>query len=240
MADNSITKQLTSERDTLREELAKLETIAGIREDAERARGGPDISHGATEDQAPTGIEARKQENEDYFDNRHDYVRKHIRKLYFDVQDVALRRKLIESHRSITENRRRLVEQAVLEAQKKADAAKRKSEHLSWVKAAIASTVCIGIGYVIAGKTGAIGGALFGFFPGQKIIEDATANARRIYDDAQRALQAKQTSKHEFELKPTYFSAAERLTGERRPEVDLESAVSNRAAVRDVQEAPEA
>jgi len=239
MADNSITKQLTSERDTLREELAKLETIAGIREKAEGAREGPDILNEAMEDQAPIGIEARKQENEDYFDNRHDYVRRHIRNLYFDVQDVALRRKLIEVHRSVTENRSKLVEQGVLEAQKELDAGKRKNELLSWVKAGIASTVCIGIGYAIAGKTGAIGGALFGFFPGQKIIEDATANARRNYDDAQRALQAKQMLIQEFELRPSYFIAAERLTGERRLEFDLESAVSNRAAIRNRQKAPE-
>lgn len=152
-----------------------------------------------------------------YEDVRHaeyGYRRMSMRRLFFGVADVAVRKRLIGLTREIEALMLRLIEDERATATRMLQAAERTAVMGSWGLAAAIAGVSVAIGHLIFALPGAIGGALVGYFLGRGYIE---ASKLKAASDVQRAkARLDEIGRHSEGLphKPELFSESEAETGE--------------------------
>jgi hypothetical protein len=201
------------------DELRELEKRAGIFDQAERAREGPLF---------PLCAFGGDFSSEEYFDDQHDDIRRNTRGLYFGVEDADLRRQLIVAHRSMDKLWRRELSQDIHKAKQTLEAKEAKLDHQPWEWAALIGVASVAAGSYMWALSGAIGGAVFGYFMGHSIIATARAKAKQQIRQATRDLALAIGNEEEAELRPATFSNLEETTGERDSEFDHQSAFYNR------------
>ncbi len=208
----AISGSTTEQAKRLGEELDTLERQAGIHDQAERAREAPVFWFNPF-DLTPQ----QRAEEQDAHEAR---IRRKIRDAYFSIADPDLRKRLISTDRKLHEVWLRSCDDDIAEAAHKVAKATAAADRLPWPMAAIIGGACVAVGYAGAGLSGAIGGAVVGFFLGQGTIANAKSDARRAFQEAEDSLKRAKADKEEADKRPEYFTIGEQLTGERDAEFD--------------------
>lgn len=193
-----------------------LEKLAGIAAQIEDAKLGPFIPN----------FEAS---SEQYFDETADHLRGKARDLYFAVADTELRRKLIHARRQETQAFRDLQRAGVQDATKELASARRGIDSKPWIVAAVVATTCVVVGAIYFDGTGALAGAVGGFFIGQAVAASARREQASAIAIAESDLADAEETLRDGMLTPDWFSEAEEQSGERDPSFDDESVAYNRA-----------
>jgi hypothetical protein len=138
-----------------------------------------------------------------------------IRDLYFSVTDPVIRRALMiierKEHDVMVEFWNRGVEEAeaiVEKAQARTDIPFRV-----WLTAAICGFMVVAAGQLAAGLTGAIGGAVAGYFIGQGIVATYKGWARRALATARRDLDEERVDAAQNTAASPMFSNEEEISG---------------------------
>jgi hypothetical protein len=138
-----------------------------------------------------------------------------IRDLYFSVSDPVIRRALMilerKEHDVMVEFRNRGVEEAEVIVEK-AQARIDIPFHV-WLTAAICGFMIVAAGQVVAGLTGAIGGAVAGYFIGQGIVAKCRGWARRALETARRDLDDERVDAAKSTAASPMFSSDEEISG---------------------------
>jgi hypothetical protein len=198
----------------LGDQLTALEERAGIAKKAESARLGPLFPN----------LEASPDE---YFREVEESARRRVRKLYFGVEDLALRKALIAKEREGARFCNQVLQDQLSRARAAVAGAQQRANSLPWLWAGTVAAVCVAIGAGIFAIYGAIAGALVGFFAGQGVISRARVARATELSAAQAALEEETKSQGKESLKPEWFNAAEERTGERDDAFDSESVIAN-------------
>lgn len=200
---------LFAEMDTvlkpLRDEVAGLEKRAGVEGAVERAREGSFF---------PLGIDGEKVDPEEYFADEADHVRRGVRRAYFGVKDVALRKEMIEALRSLDAKHSELLDRDVGEKASEVSKAKGAVRNLPWSTGMIIALVCVGIGYYSKGETGTIVGAVFGLFMGMGYVWNSKGAAETALEQAEANHKDSQRDRRVRNLRPETFNMCEQLSGE--------------------------
>jgi hypothetical protein len=142
-------------------------------------------------------------------------ARREIRDIYFSINDVSLRCKMIAMDRKLHLNWLQRKESYVREAEGKLAEAERDKDRQPWEMAALIGGGAVAVGYFVAGLVGSIGGAVVGFFLGQGMIARAKSEAQNAVQDAERWLKEIRESWEEARAEPEYFTVGEEVSGER-------------------------
>jgi len=199
------------------DELRALEERAGIAKKVEDAQLGPMFPD----------LEAAPDE---YFRQTEDYARRKVRRLYFAVEDVALRRELIRQRRECDQAHDAHMQRERARAQQALANAQGRANTLPWLRAGCTAALFVAVGAGLFQLYGAIGGALIGFFAAQGVIARARVQRTEAVRAAQADLDQELENAREDSLSPEWFNASEERTGERDEEFDLESVLTNYAA----------
>jgi len=192
------------------DELVALETSAGIIEKVKDAALGPMFPN----------LEAS---SEEYFKDVEYHARRKVRKLYFSLEDVALRKQLIA--------KRRLFD-SLCDADRKKDVAtarqnltdkQKAAGSLSWGWAGSIAVLCVASGGYFFQIYGAIGGALMGFFLAQGFLAQQRNTGAQEVHAAQEELDEALKTERENEATPDWFNASEERTGEKDEDFDRKS-----------------
>jgi hypothetical protein len=138
-----------------------------------------------------------------------------IRDRYFSVTDPVIRRALMiierKEHAVMVEFWNRGVEEAeaiVEKAQSRTDI-----PFSVWLTAAICGFIVVAAGQLAAGITGAIGGAVAGYFIGQGIVATYKGWARRALETARRDLDEERVDAAQNTAASPMFSKEEEISG---------------------------
>lgn len=197
------------------EKLGELETRAGIRAEAERAREGSIF---------PLGIDGEKVDPEAYFADEADHVRRAIRRIYFGVPDESIRRQLMKEYRTIEEIRASFAQRHLQASASEVANAKNAVRRLPWGTAIVIAVACYAIGRY---NNEPIGGALVGFFMGAGFLWNSKGDAERTLEQAQNDFKTVQRDHCIRKLYPETFSHSEANNGKQDQDFDSESAYGN-------------
>ncbi len=142
------------------------------------------------------------------------YRRMSLRRLFFGVSDVNVRKRLIGLTREIEELTMLLIEDERTTALKMLQAAERKAVMGSWGIAALIAGVSVAIGHLLIALSGAIGGAVVGYFLGRGYIEASKVKAASDVQWAKARLDEIERHSEGLPHKPELFSKSEAETGE--------------------------
>lgn len=195
-----------------------LEDKAGIHKTIEKARDGRLFPLGATGEDTSS---------EEYFADEHDHFRNKLREAYFSVSDFDLRKELIVTQREIENLIKRNFDAEITSAITAVSNAEIKAQNRPWVTASLIATSSVAIGASFSGFTGAIAGAIGGFFFGQGVLANAKQTAITELNQAIAQLENAKTERVQRSLWPEYFSKNEELTGQRENDLDQQSAYAN-------------
>ena len=212
----------------LRESLSELETQVGISEKTAKIAEGCFIPYGIDGEGAHL---PRAHRLENYDDTEFDHQREGIRKLYFQVADIVLRRSLIEQSRLID---RTLRERAIVEKARSHDAlllAQRTYENPPWTISILIGLAAVG-GSIWKGGWDGVWVALAGVALVYFQRKDAINNLKGELEQAKDMFVFEVKGGDEWDLRPESFSLQEALTGERDDALDDVSAVYLRALAR--------
>ena len=217
----------TNRLKSLDEEFRALLISAGVPDAAiEKAFEGRFIPCGAM-GVAGDGLSA-KQKNVLYFDSEHDDASRKVRKLVFNIQDLSLRQQIIKKRREREALLEAMSSDEIARKQRELDNAKIKLERPPWLKAAVVAGCVVVVGWYFFGTPGAIGGALVGYFLGQREIAIARATAYTEIRATETELADLQESQEEDGLRPRFFSGGEAVSGEQDNDFQREDAFTNR------------
>lgn len=176
-------------------ELAELEAEAGIADAAEKLRSEPESYERI--------YEISHEEN----------INHNLRKLYFSVRDVGLRRDLIRADQEAADTLRQFWQQHLDDAADRQKAAQSANEFW-WVWASICGAILIGLGFHFFGLAGALAGLLAGYLSSRQMEQSALrARQSAIADADSRFRYAAETWK-EARNEKRKFSEREAKTGE--------------------------
>jgi hypothetical protein len=198
----------------LGDQIRALEERAGIAKQVEDAQLGPMFPD----------LEATSDE---YFRDVEDHARRKVRKLYFGVQDVDLRKQLIAKNREGDRLHEAVLAAQLQGAREAVARGQREADSQPWGKAGIMAVICVGIGAWLFQLYGAIGGALLGFFLGQSVVARARTERTEALRAAQAELDDEIKGQREVRLRPAWFNAEEARTGERDDSFDHKSVIAN-------------
>jgi len=196
----------------------ELEDKAGILEVIEKAREGSLF---------PLGAFGEDASSEEYFADEHDHFRKKLRETYFLVDDLDLRKRLIFTQREIENLIKRNFDADITAAITAVSNAEIKAQNRPWVTASLIAICSVAIGASFSGFTGAIAGAIGGFFFGQGVLANAKQTAITELNQAIAQLEDAKKERVQRSLWPEYFSKNEELTGQREDDLDQLSAYAN-------------
>lgn len=199
----------------LLEQLHALESQAGIAQKMERAREGNFM---------PLGIDGEKVSPDEYFADEHDGTRRRVRKVYFGVADIELRKALIKADREFDKKREQHSEADLREAHAEVAKAKAASKQQAWGWAAVIAVVCVAAGYKVYDTVGAIAGAVGGFFLAQGTVKGKEREASAALEQAEQDLAELKKAQYVGSLSPETFTHLEQLTGEEDHEFGRQSA----------------
>jgi hypothetical protein len=194
-------------------ELMALEKRAGVDEKAESARLGPMFPN----------LEASPDE---YFKEVEYSARRGMRKLYFAVGDLALRKELIAKLRECGRALKATRQTDINTARQKLATAQRRARSLPWIGAGTLAVLCVAAGAYFFQVYGAIGGALMGFFLGQGNIASHRNSTAEEVRTSQEELDELLKTERENEATPEWFNASEERTGARDEDFDRVSVYS--------------
>jgi hypothetical protein len=195
----------------LEDECLALEQHAGIAQAMERAYQGSLFPLGAGDGEDPSPDE--------YFADESDILRRRMRRAYFSVQDVDLRRKLIALRRKWDKHFLKSFDADVAKADDELREAKQRALSQPWGKSALCAVGAVAIGYWAFHIAGAVGGAVAGFFIGQGIVAKAKREAQAEIEGAENNLADCKRYRYVNALHPESFSADEEVTGERNQQL---------------------
>jgi len=175
----------------------------------------------------PLGAAGEKATPDEYFADEHDYFRGKTRDEYFSVQDIGLRKNLIEALRKNESHITQTFADDILAANSEVATAKKKMMVEPWTTAAIVAIATVGVGFVAFSLPGAIAGAVGGFFFGRGVIANAKAEANNLLEQATERLEEAKKEQALHSLWPECFTLNEEITGEREEHLDHESAYAN-------------
>ena len=197
-------------------EARELVQQAGIAEEAERAA----LPHSALhwDSDAPIGSEQERRETVEYWEDQRRTTAYLLRKAFFSVSDVEMRKRLIAKQREIEDLRRDLFVQAAHDADTALEEA-RIPRPTWWIAAAIVGTTLVAAGYHFFGIPGTVAGAVTGYFIGRYLEEFAKADHDARMRRAENAQKEAKASKDEILNRPQIFSREEEKTGETDPDM---------------------
>ena len=202
----------------LLDQCTALEERANITEVVQKAEEGPYI---------PLGISGDDCSTDEYYADKYDHFRKHIRKTYFSISDAELRLALISARRRVDSELDHSYERDVYAAHRAESTASKNIESQPWVLAALAAVGWVGLGYALLQLPGSIAGGLAGYFFGQGIIQSARNRAYAIHRDAKVELQTALENLARNKLKPECFNHDEQRSGDRDKTFDTQFALHN-------------
>lgn len=138
-----------------------------------------------------------------------------IRDLYFSVTDPVIRRSLMILERKEHDVMVQFWNRGVEEAEAIVEKAQARTDipfHV-WLTAAICGFMVVAAGQVAAGLTGAIGGAVAGYFIGQGIVATYKGWARRALETARRDLDDERVDAAKSTAGSPMFSSDEEISG---------------------------
>lgn len=197
------------------DKLDELEAQAGIKNDADRAREGSLF---------PLGIDGEKVDPEAYFADEADHVRRSIRRTYFAVEDLELRRQLIKEYRTIDEIRASFAVKDIQQSRNEVEKAKNAVRRLPWGTGLIIALICYAIGRY---NDEQIGGAVVGMFMGLGFIWNSKGDAEKTLDQAEADFKQVERDHRIRKLYPETFSGPEAYNGKSDQVFDSESAYGN-------------
>jgi len=210
-------RRLDGKQSRLKRELMELEKRAGIWDAAKKAREGPPIPYGLFDiERKPLGAQEEQLERDLYQADQHDYIREETRRLYFGVEDLVLRKSLIEKERECDDVHRVIVEQFVHEANAQLLEARKVPEKPPWIAIVSIGGAAIGIGWTVFGIPGALAGLSAGYFLGYFRLVKLHARPRVAVSDAEWELQIAEAALAEWSeggWRPETFSRDEATTG---------------------------
>jgi hypothetical protein len=225
-------QELIQQREAIDAKLAVLEEKAGIVEAVKRAHEGPPIPCGVLKERPPLGTPEMEQEHLLYFDDQHDHIRDGLRRAYFSVQDVAPRRQLIALQVDRAKVIRLMDEHEIAERRRELQQVEQKATDYPWAGAAIRAIAAVGGGAAFFGLTGAIAGAVAGFFWVRAMAASVKKEAEFEVKRANELLAAAEKGLRDEALRPEFFSALEAATGQEDQRFAGESAMANRVHAR--------
>lgn len=210
---------LSGRSDKLREkikvrqrQLVELEVEAGIADAAERLRSEPPSYH-LVYDAVESGSDEMGEMAHDLESSHQKSIDRKLRKLYFSVGDVRLRRDLIEADREVGNCVQEFWRQELEEAYERQKAAQ-STNSFWWVWASICGAILIGLGFHFFGLVGALAGLLAGYLWSRQMERNAMKARQEAIADAEcRFRDAEQTWK-EARNEKRKFSSQEAKTGE--------------------------
>ena len=205
------------------EKIDELEKRAGIAESVADAKLGPFVPN----------FDAT---SEEYFDETEDHARTKVRKIYFALVDVKLRRELIHARRQLHLAYEDLNHENLRASQENLERVKRGAEWVPWMFAAIMAIICVALGAKYFGLYGAIAGAVGGFFAGQGIAASKRREQADEIRDAESEVAQARDGIREHQLTPHWFAATEEESGEPDLHFDEQSVIANRARGRSVRD----
>jgi hypothetical protein len=195
--------------------LVELEARAGIAEKAERLRTEPANYIGIYDaaefwsDDLTNLTRAEEAFHEKRMTHR-------LRDLYFAVDDVELRKKLIAKAREEGSINLSYFQQELADAATRLEAARSAHQHWS-VWASIWGALFIAGGHHFFGLPGALGGLLLGFFNGWSLRDRAVRLREGDIVEAERELKEAEDTWNRIRNEPQTFSQREANTGEPAP-----------------------
>jgi hypothetical protein len=193
-------------------ELSALEREAGILDKVNDARLGPLLPYGWDSD-APSGSDQAREETKIYWREQEEYARWNIRRLYFAVPDLDLRKRLIEKKREITSNHREVSRHMVLEQRVKVGQAEGRGLFW-WAWAAVGVAVAVEFGWRLFQEPGAIAGLGIAYFYGQFLKENALERRLAAVTEAKRLLQDAEEGYADILNREPFFTREEARSGE--------------------------
>jgi hypothetical protein len=142
-----------------------------------------------------------------------DRASRRLRKLYFEVHDIDLRKGLIAKEREEGDLALRFFEAEVDDASRRCRAAQSTGTNW-WVWASVWGVVLIGIGFHLFGIIGALGGLLVGYFSGRSIEQSALQARQTAVAEAEREMQEAKQHWDKVRNEPQTFSRREAISGE--------------------------
>jgi hypothetical protein len=205
-------QQAEAKRAAVGNELLALEAQAGIAEQAERARQGEPFPYGIGSDVEIYTKEA-KLENEEYWRREHDYTYYGIRRVYFAVTDLDLRKSLIEQSRNYHFAWLGLWDGKVQDAQVDLARAKRHRGFVFWFPA-IAAFIAVPAAWHDFQIPGAII-ATFACYCFGQFLRDVSAEERTAaISQAEAALKEAENNRDQSRTRLPIFTRSEARTGE--------------------------
>lgn len=126
-------------------ELAELEAEAGIADAAERLRSEPASNHLIYDAAEPHGDQMSKMA-QNWESSHEESINHNLRKLYFSVRDVGLRRDLIRADQEVADTFRHFWHQHLSDAADRQKAAQ-SANTFWWVWASMCGAILIGLGF---------------------------------------------------------------------------------------------
>jgi hypothetical protein len=162
----------------------------------------------------PLGIDGEDVSPEEYFADEHDGERRRVREVYFGVADVERRKELIELQCQLEQQVERHRRDDLLRAEAKLVESRLAARQLPWELASAIAVGSVAFGHYFQGLTGAIAGAVGGFFLAQGFVARRKAHLLAELEQAELELVDLQKARRIAELKPAYFNELEALSGE--------------------------
>ena len=180
-------EDIEKEQEILAKELEELINDAGISAEVQKAQEGPwPLFLG---DIAPLGSEERAKQIKIEEEHEHNYYKRKIRNAYFGVQDIELRKKLIEKERKKQKLHRQYFEAQVYIARQELKKIKRTKNTSYYYSASFVAAIAVCLGHIFFSISGAIAGAVVGYFLGRKMEESAIRDYEFLVIDAEDNLQ---------------------------------------------------
>jgi hypothetical protein len=197
----------------------ELETVAGIREQSDRAREGSFI---------PLFLSNPEMTNvHENIAFEHDAVRSRLRNAYFSVQDKKLRIKLIDMQLSIDKLTKEWEQAETYRTEKIVQMLQSKSLVKSYIALLIMAIIFIAIGEIIFNTEGAFIGGIIAIILSVSHITSIKQERKQDLEDATNRLNNYRQKMLRINLSPNTFEENEAQSGERSEQADSLSAWAN-------------
>jgi hypothetical protein len=144
-----------------------------------------------------------------------------LRAIYFAVPDLALRKAAISAHRRLmlhVENN--YYESQIQDEMAILNKARMDLNNPPWKFPAFSGCAAVWLGYSFFGLSGALGGALIGFFAGQAYVNNSRQVARNAISAAEGVIASyrkeQAEDRAETEIERSGFTLAEEMSGEKQ------------------------
>jgi hypothetical protein len=189
------------------QELRALESEAGIANQANKAREGANFP--LIGDNHPNGSRKQRDDDEAYWENERLITDSRLRRAYFSVPDLEMRRKLIAKDAECGELRRNNFRIDLRQAEEQLMAAQASGQYW-WIWACATGSFLVVIGVSLFGTPGALITALAAFFYG-KYLEDVAMRKRALaVRTAQQEVDEARSDLDEILNEPPRFTSTEK------------------------------